>query len=242
MRTLAILCVLWISAAGATLGANPTPFAPPPGGAPIDGGRDICWSQPGDPNENIGSSEVIGAYGLVSELANDFLLDWSSLLTNARWWGGYWNGEPQDFRMNLRFYGSRRPLAPEGDRGSSASGVLCYPVALLQEWLNLDCNQTPVGSVFVYDRSISLDVQHGVRYWFSVQAADHEFPPQWGRLGTSEMRECDTVFRSAYFAYPDWTPAPDVFGAFFEASQEFECGGTVPGGATTWGRVRALYR
>lgn len=242
MRALATLFAVWLSVTSVALGANPTIFAPPPGGPPIDGGRDVCWSQPGDPDENIGTSEVIGAYGVVSEVANDFVSNGEGGLQIARWWGGYWNGESQNFRMNLRFYGSRRPSAPDNDRGNSVSGVLCYPVAVLQEWLNLDCNQTPVGSVFVYERSLWFDIQYGVRYWFSAQAVDHEYPPQWGRLGTSYLLECDTMFRSAFFAYPDWTPAQDVFGGFYEASQEFECGGTTPESETTWGRVRAIYR
>jgi hypothetical protein len=39
---------------------------------------------------------------------------------------------------------------------------------------------------------------------------------------------CDTVFKSAYFSYPDWTPGIDVFGVAFDASQEFEDGGIPP--------------
>ncbi len=250
MRIAVIALTIVATVPGLVHGANPTPFALPPGGEPVGGGRDICWHQFGDENQPIGSSEVIGEYGVVTEIANDFLFSGEFNLGMARWWGGYWNGEPQNFRMNLRFYGSRSTgpgeaglgNGPRGAWGMSGSHIPCTPVMVLHEWLDVDCHQMPVGAVFSYSFYAELHFAAETTYWFSAQAADHPFPPQWGRLGTSEPRECETVFRSAYFAYPDWTLASDVFGSFFEASQVFECGDPTEGSVTTWGGVRALYR
>ena len=72
---------------------NPTPYAG--GGGPpviVESGRDVCWSEPADLNGLIASSEVIGEFGLESEIANDFLLTTDATITLARWWGGYYNG------------------------------------------------------------------------------------------------------------------------------------------------------
>jgi hypothetical protein len=80
-------------------------------------------------------------------------------------------------------------------------------------------------------------------YWFSAQMADHPFPPQWGRLASDMTQICDSAFRSDYFAYPDWVPAPDVFGDMFDASQMFEdeCIPTATENAS-WGAIKGLYR
>jgi len=61
----------------------------------------------------------------------------------------------------------------------------------------------------------------GNLYWFGAQMKDHAFPPQAGRLASAGVIGCDSVFKSAYFGYPDWTPAIDVFGVAFDCSQEF---------------------
>ncbi len=220
--------VLALSAACAGLAVaeeTPTLFGAAPGGPPIGSDREVCWSEPGDETQNIGSSEVIGAFALETEIANDFFFTSDQTITLARWWGGYWNGTPIPTNSNLRFY---------DDAG-------CIPGAVLAEYLNVEDNETPVGAVYVYSYGLSFPASANTLYWFSAQYADHAFPPQCGRLSTSIETSCPSVFRSVYFAYPDWTPAADVFGAFFEASQEFECGVTA-NTETTWGAIKGLYR
>ncbi len=63
---------------------------------------------------------------------------------------------------------------------------------------------------------------------------DHAFPPQSGRLASGGVVGCETMFRSAYFGYPDWTPASIVFGQYFDASQEVQ-GAVIGGGGDEWG-------
>ena len=96
--------------------------------------------------------------------------------------------------------------------------------------------------IFRYEVSVELPCQANTLYWFGAQAADHTFPPQCGRVAAGAITACDSVFKSAYFAYPDWTPAIDVFGIAFDASQEFECGMWFRRNSTTWGAIKGLYR
>ncbi len=226
MKTFAFVLALSLAFSGAVLASNPELFGPAPGGPPMGGDREVCWSEPDDPAGNIGSSEVIGAFALETEIANDFFFTTDETISLARWWGGYWNGSPIATNSNLRFY---------DDAG-------CVPGGVVAEWLNVEDNETLVSTYYVYYYELNFPAMANTLYWFSAQFADHAFPPQCGRLATSIETSCPSVFRSVYFAYPDWTPASDVFGAFFEASQEFECGPPVANETTTWGAIKGLYR
>ena len=226
MKKLALVLSLSMVLVGMAMAEVPTAFGPAPGGTSIGSGREVCWSEPPDPAGSIGSSEVIGAFALETEIANDFFFGGDSNVTMARWWGGFWNGDPINVNWNLRIY----------DDGG------CVPGAVLAEWLNVPSNQTPVDTYYVWNYGITFAALGSTLYWFGAQAADHAFPPQCGRLATLLITQCDSVFKSVYFGYPDWTPAGDVFGYGYEASQEFECGGAVATDPTTWGAIKGLYR
>jgi len=196
-----------------------------------------CWSEPADLNGLIASSEQILTYGIETECANDFYYPYDTVVYLARWWGGYWNNsvacDPGFYTAlaNVRFY----------DDGG------CVPANVIAEYLNVSCHETSIGCqqayypMFSYYVDVSVSINANMLYWFGAQIADHPFPPQAGRLAAGAVTNCDTVFKSAYFAYPDWTPAIDVFGQAFDCSQEFECG-IVPTHETTWGAVKALFR
>jgi hypothetical protein len=78
--------------------------------------------------------------------------------------------------------------------------------------------------MFKWHTDIWVNAEAATLYWFGAQMKDHAFPPQAGRLASAGVIGCDSVFKSAYFAYPDWTPAIDVFGVAFDCSQEFQSG------------------
>jgi hypothetical protein len=183
---------------------------------PPDPAREVCFSQRPNLDGLIGSSEVIGALGIQSELVNDFLVS-GICVDNARWWGGYYTyvpGDPLLTSFNLRFY----------DDGG------CVPNDVIAEYILCD----NASETFIYDQSgypiyeynygVGCTVVPDNLYWFGVQGGDHPFPPQWGRLeADGGVVFCDTVFKSTYFSYPDWTPAVEVFGVTFDASQELFC-------------------
>jgi hypothetical protein len=185
----------------------------------------------------IASSEVIGQFALETEIANDFYLSSDATICLARWWGGYYNNNScSDIgyatNWNLRFY----------DDGG------CVPLSTVAEYLGASANETNVYCqgglypIFVYQAGVSVPVTANTLYWFGAQAADHAFPPQVGRVASGGVVGCDSVFKSAYFSYPDWTPGIDVFGVAFDASQEFEANCDTPTNSTTWGAIKGLYR
>ncbi len=239
MRKVALLLVLSSIFGGGALAANPS-LSAGGGGSPnvLNSGREVIWSEPPDLEGLIASSEVIGQFALETEIANDFYISWDTCIGGARWWGGYYNNNGcSDIGIatnwNLRFY----------DDGG------CVPLTTLSETVGAFANETFIYCqggfypVFQYEAYTSyVYITANTLYWFGAQASDHAFPPQVGRIASAWVVGCDTVFKSAYFSYPDWTPGIDVFGVAFDASQEFENWCIVPTVTTTWGAVKGLYR
>jgi len=241
MKKIAFVVAMSFVVAGSALAINPSLLAGGGGTQNIvNSGRNVVWSEPADLEGLIASSEVIGSVGLETEIANDFFLTADNTIVTAKWWGGYWNNNScadigYATNWNLRFY----------DDGG------CVPLTTLAEWVGAFANETNIYCqgglypIFEY-KACGLDfpITANTLYWFGAQVADHVFPPQCGRVAAGFVTGCDTVFKSVYFSYPDWTPGIDVFGVAFDASQEFydsdEC--TVPTTNTTWGAVKGLYR
>jgi hypothetical protein len=237
MKKFAFVLALSFVVAGSALAINPSLNAGGGGMNVVESGRSVVWSEPANLDGLIASSEVIAQFGLETEIANDFFLTANNTITIARWWGGYYNNNGcSDIGIatnwNLRFY----------DDGG------CVPLTTLSETLGAFANETFVYCqggfypIFKYEVATSVPVTGNTLYWFGAQAADHAFPPQCGRIASASVVGCDTVFKSAYFSFPDWTPGIDVFGVAFDASQEFENFCITPTEKTTWGAVKALYR
>ena len=203
--------------------------------AVLRGAKDAWWDEPPDLNGEVMSSEIISAFGLETEVANDFSSSSPTTIFEAVWWGEHMEytqgGEPDVTAFNLRFY-------------DDAGGV---PGSIVSEYLEsiptetIALGQGTYGAVFEYHAPVSVAVGEG-SYWFSVQACDHVFPPQWGRIAAGQVTGNQSTFRSEYFAYPDWTPAIDVFGVAFDCSQEFDCFNRVAVKPTSWGSIKGLYR
>jgi hypothetical protein len=236
MKKFAFVLALSLVAAGTVIAEEPTILHPGPGGDPGGIDREVLWVDTPDFAGNAGSSEVIGDYDLISEIANDFILEVPATIEKMSWWGMYWNSyeEPTGAGFNLRYY---------YDAG-------CLPdVNPFLEYLlpGNDCCETlaeggDMFSQFIYEYCATIEMGEGL-WWFSAQMADHVFPPQWGRLAATMIQVCDSAFRSAFFAYPDWVPAQDVFGEGYDASQMFEdvCVPTATHEAS-WGAIKGLYR
>jgi hypothetical protein len=242
-------CLLALCFVAGAARASPPLFSPgisPPNVGGSD--REALWSEPADLNGLIGSSDQILAFGLESECANDFVP--VAAIGSAVWWGGfYYCNTPCASGIttpgfNLRFY---------QDAGSTP-GVRIADLSFTyfsEVFVGCQSNSYPL---FRWSAYVGLDLVAGNRYWFGAQMKDHAFPPTAGRLASAGVVGCDSAFRSPYFAFPDWTPAIDVFGVPVDFSQEFYCmicdenagvDDTPPTRATeraSWGRVKGLYR
>ncbi len=240
MRKVALVLALSFVAAGGALAVNPSIMAGGGGTQNVlNSGRDVVWGEPPDLDGLIASSEVIGQLALETEIANDFWVDHDGSIDCACWWGGYYNNNGCGdigiaTNWNLRFY----------DDGG------CVPLSVLAETVGAFAYETSVYCqgglypVFQYEAGVDFQITGNTLYWFGAQASDHTFPPQVGRIASAGVVGCDSVFKSAYFSYPDWTPGIDVFGVAFDASQEFREYCILPVGTqrTTWGAVKGLYR
>jgi hypothetical protein len=232
MKKIAFVLALALAAGVASAEDYPILNAGGGGMNPLDYDRTIIWEDTPNLDGLIGSSEQILEFGLESELANDFLVETDVTICKWTWWGGYYNylpGDPLGTFSNIRIY----------DDGG------CVPFSILAELLAVDHNET-----FIYDQA-GFPVYEYYHcecvpfapnlYWFGAQMGDHAFPPQWGRLAADFVQLCDTVFKSAYFAFPDWLPAIDVFGVPYDASQRMEDDCGTPTELTTWGSIKSLY-
>jgi len=172
-------------------------------------------------------------------MATNFLLETDATIRKVTWWGAYWNdfdGTPTGSGFNLRFYYTATQYYPED------APFLEYLLA------GNDCCEALADggdqfSQFVYEYCFDLPLAAGT-YWFSSQMADHSFPPQWGRQGAAWPHQgWQSMFRSPFFSYPDWTPAGSEIFEPWWASQMIEdvCEAT-PVENAGWGAVKTLYR
>ncbi len=201
-----------------TLGTTHRGSGPP---AVLLGDRDGWWDEPPDFNGEVLDSEIIGVFGLETEVANDFYSTSPTTIFEAVWWGEYYNNDgtgPNVSAFNLRFY-------------DDAGGVPSSIVAEYLESVPMDTftvGQGTEGPVYEYHAAVSANIGAGT-YWFSVQACDHVFPPQWGRVAAGQVTGHQATFRSEYFSFPDWTRSVEVFGVALDASQRFYAAPPIPG-------------
>ena len=102
--------VLALCFVAGTAMASPVAFQAGPGGPAnvVPSGRDVCWSEPADLNGLIASSEQILAFGLETEIANDFVP--TGNVSHVTFWGGYYNNSTPCSSgittpgFNLKFY------------------------------------------------------------------------------------------------------------------------------------------
>lgn len=198
-------------------------FAPGTGGLgpsqPLGMTGVAVWSQPPNLNGYVGSSEVISSGGFESQIVNDFVLAGQTgqkvALTRVKWWGGYFNtqpGYPHVTGFTIRFY----------------SNASCLPASLLAQYsIPFQANESFVyqqggTSLYEYHVDVRWELPANTPIWFSVQASDHPFPPQWGWLAAASVQGCESVFKSAYLGYPAWTVAHTVFGQAYDASMVLE--------------------
>jgi hypothetical protein len=209
---------------------------------PLPPNPDACWSEPPDLEGYLITSEVLYDFGVWSETADDFFLEDNGAITRVRWWGGYYNTVvPCDPGMTpsgfyLRFYLSNDDdCLPATLPGDTYVEVL---VGGMAGEASIGC-QVSGNPLYRYETPVDVPLFGATRYWFSAQVADHDFPPQWGRLTAGAVIGCEGVFSSWY---PFWMPLGDVAGIPLDLSQEFECDEPVAVQDRSWGAIKRLYR
>jgi len=140
----------------------------------------IVWDNGGiDGTQNGLSSQFDTAYPFNSQVADDFMLDVDTPITDVHWWGIFWNGppagpNPADF--NIIFY---------ADAGGMPTGAgLPDPTPTALKVYNIPgVMGVPTGGTEEYEYDVILPEPFvalaNEHYWIAIQWAG-DFPPQWG--------------------------------------------------------------
>jgi hypothetical protein len=141
----------------------------------------IIWDNGGTvPGGNVLSSQNDALYPFVSQTADDFMFAQDMLVTDVHWWGGFWNGPPDEVEpldFYIYFYGDDGTgNAPTGSDPDPAPTALATYHFTAVSGLPLDPN-----GFYEYDVDLNppFSAAAGVKYWIAIQS-DFPYPPQWG--------------------------------------------------------------
>ena len=141
---------------------------------------DIVWDNGGiDGNQNGLSSQLDLVYPFNSQVADDFMFEEETFVTDVHWWGIFWNTPPSgpnpaDF--NIIFY------ADAGGMPTGAGMPDPTPTALVVYNMP-QVMGVPTGGVEEYEYEVVLPqpfvAAANEHYWIAIQWIGN-FPPQWG--------------------------------------------------------------
>jgi|GEM_PF-1803010 len=141
---------------------------------------DIVWDNGGiDGNQNGLSSQLDLAYPFNSQVADDFMFEEETFVTDVHWWGVFWNGppagpNPADF--NIIFY------ADAGGMPTGAGMPDPTPTALVVYNMP-QVMGVPTGGTEEYEYEVVLPqpfvAAANEHYWIAIQWVGN-FQPQWG--------------------------------------------------------------
>ena len=163
----------------------------------------------------IGSSEIMSAYDLVTNSADNFMFTSAKDVTSVLWYFGIYNGTYSPFTTwNITIY----------------NNATCLPSNIVQQWTipfsmsheSLHC----LDSYYMYwaDLTPAFTAAANTEYWISVQTGDHVFNGQWGWEMATAINGCPAAFQSAYFGFPNYVNGAQVFG--YDSDFAFDLYGT----------------
>ena len=162
----------------------------------------------------LSSSQNDVVYPFVSQTADDFMLVEDMLVTDVHWWGGFWNGPPDEVEpcpFYIYFYaddgtGNAPTGAGMADPSPTALASYYFPGV---SGLPLDPNGYHEYNV---DLSPPFPAAGGVKYWIAIQA-DFPYPPQWGWTDTDGIQLHSATQGFPFLGTVFWTdldPAVDM--------------------------------
>ena len=172
------------------------------------GSRAIVWDN-GMDYTGLAASQDDASISLDPIVADDFIFDLAQVVNDVHWIGGYWNGPPDDgdFDWEIIFYNDYG----DGTKPGTAIATYIFPNSNVNEtWLS-----GTAGSSNFYSYSVNLPTpasfSAGTKYWISIQGIG-AYAPQSGVAYHETIILHQSVFKSTYFEYDDWTDSEDVFG------------------------------
>jgi uncharacterized repeat protein (TIGR01451 family) len=175
----------------------------------------IIWDN-GLPTSSLNyySSQNDAQYPFVSQVADDFMFADDMNVTDVHWWGGFWNGPPDEVEpcpFYIYFYaddGTGNAPTGAGMADPSPTALASYYFAGVSG-LPLDPNGHYEYNV---DLSPPFSAAAGVKYWIAIQA-DFPYPPQWGNTNTAGIQLHSATQGFPFLGMAFWTdvdPAADM--------------------------------
>ncbi len=175
----------------------------------------VIWDNGGsNAGYYLASSQNDAVYPFVSQTADDFMFTEDMLVTDVHWWGGFWNGPPDEVEP-CPFYIYIYADDGTGNAPTGAGMPDPAPTALASYYfpgvsgLPLDPN-----GYYEYDVDLSppFSAAAGVKYWIAIQA-DFPYTPQWGWTDTDGIHLHQATQGFPLLGVVFWTdldPAVDV--------------------------------
>ncbi|MGB2980240.1 MAG: dockerin type I repeat-containing protein, partial [Candidatus Zixiibacteriota bacterium] len=180
----------------------------------------IIWDNGGTvPAGNLLSSQNDAVYPFVSQTADDFMFPTDMLVTDVHWWGGFWNGPPDEVDpCDFHIY-----IYADDGTGTMPTGAGMpdpAPTALASYFFpGLTGYPLDPNGFYEYDVDLSpgFSAAAGVKYWIAIQA-DFPYPPQWGWTFHSVVQLHQAMQGFPFIPVPFWTdpyPPDGVDMAFY---------------------------
>jgi hypothetical protein len=142
----------------------------------------VIWNNGGTvAGGNLYSSQNDAVYPFVSQTADDFMFAADMLVTDVHWWGGFWNGPPDEVDP-CDFYIYIYADDGTGTMPTGAGMADPAPTALASYFFpGLTGYPLDANGFYEYDVDLSpgFSAAAGVKYWIAIQS-DFAYPPQWG--------------------------------------------------------------
>ncbi|UCB52414.1 MAG: hypothetical protein JSV10_10610, partial [Candidatus Zixiibacteriota bacterium] len=180
----------------------------------------IIWDNGGTtPGGSLLSSQNDAVYPFVSQVADDFMFPTDMLVTDVHWWGGFWNGPPDEVDP-CPFYVYIYADDGTGMMPTGAGMADPAPTALASYYFPaLTGYPLDPNGFYEYDVDLSppFSATAGVKYWIAIQA-DFAYPPQWGWTYHSAVQLHQAMQGFPLLGTPFWTdpyPPDGVDMAFY---------------------------
>jgi len=170
------------------------------------------------PNSNLASSQLDAVYPFISQVADDFIFEEDTEISDVHWWGGFWNGPPDEVdpcEFNIYFY------ADDGTGGApTGSGSPDPSPTALATYNFPSISGKPVNPDGFYEYNVDLDPPFiavaGEKHWIAIQAV-FPFPPQWGWADTATTPQLSPAVQGfPLLGTTFWTVmSPEVDMAFY---------------------------
>jgi hypothetical protein len=174
---------------------------------------DIVWQNGPDDGFAVSSQRDV-VYPFISQVADDFLFEAETTITDVHWFGGFWGGDPLD-PIDFEIY----IYADDGTGNAPTGGGMPDPSSTaLAAYTFTGVTGLPLSSNGNYEYEVDLPTPFvctaGEKYWLAVVSV-FNFPPQWGWIYTTTQQMAPLVQGFPLLGTPFWSVYDPTLDAAF---------------------------